>query len=249
MRGSMTALAAVLMMCVAGCNCAPQHGDANGTPKWDAYKKSIRYPSAVKLKEFAFEPADGTLALNLDSKFPLSDRGNWLMFDASYAKGGARPYAAAMAMFAAPISQPQQIAGGTPQNLTRGPIELKDGAVYSVSTVHTMLPRAWPVIITQYIGLGAEGTRFIVRNDLQPDHLHQQVFLLDGKVIIGDLKSQSPTKSVTFPKPCVVDIVVTLNEDGSVNGVEISDPAAIEGTEHESYVNDMLARAKRLGVP
>jgi hypothetical protein len=63
-----------------------------------------------------------------------------------------------------------------------------------------VLPHAWPIVVTQQIRVGAEGTTFIVQNDTNAskDHSTQRVFLLDPPpskpLLIMNTDVQNPKK-------------------------------------------------------
>jgi hypothetical protein len=92
------------------------------------------------------------------------------------------------------------------------------GTLY-ISTADSLpdrfIPRPWPVLITKYIGVGAEATEFIVRTGLgTAEKPVERVYLLKGSLVLAVLKTDGPPQRL---KDTAQYAEYTVAEDGSAS--------------------------------
>jgi hypothetical protein len=93
-------------------------------------------------------------------------------------------------------------------DLLTGEFEVTEGTVYVVAesgaatlepsgiTAAAAVPQVWPIILTKRIGIGVEGTRFIVHIDPAGDEM---VFPLEGTVWVGIIGSSEAAQTLADP--------------------------------------------------
>ncbi len=257
-------LAILVGGCVFACGTAPGKAfRAQGTAlraqgiKWPEYIGIVEKPTQVAMAGLRQDGTQSVTSINLTFTFGVEEmavsRDVWLMFDMHAAKGSTSKQSYPPTNTG---NQAQIPAQGAAQNTSEGTLVLNDGSAYvqivtpplptdKDAVPAPVVPPRWPVLITQYIGLGAEGTKFIVQNDQDPEHLTQRVFLLEGKLHIGDLAGNHDM--------VVLDTVgyyveASINPTTKVVTIANQEPVPEDG-ELAAFVKDMTDRWTAIQAP
>ncbi len=135
-----------------------------------------------------------------------------------------------------------------------GDFELEEETVYvategggsEATGDSAIVPRPWPVLITRYVGVGAEASRFILQTNVGGDPDRERVICCHprgGPIVVGIALESEPH----YESP-----VERINAGEYVEfkkGEKLSRGTWAEGDEIGQVVKGVLERAEGLGVP
>jgi hypothetical protein len=171
------AVSIALLAGVLGCENAQSRKEGKGAIPDGARAASDPCPTITytqrkgTLAQFRQDLTFTAEAMQVTFGDPVTDD-YWIMFDGTNSQGGVPAN-----------NYPAQATNSAAE------FELFDGNAYVKTTSRKLIPRPWPIIVTQHLIIGADGTEFVVRNSLDGDiaHNYVKVVVLDGTVVLKEI--------------------------------------------------------------
>jgi hypothetical protein len=257
MKRAMVGMLAVVLV-VGGCCC----GGGGGKPpwggpqsnNWHAYMTSYRKPVQYRVVSTLGNPGTPPYAYELKCTFekPATQATAWIMVDSiageeKKAAGRGVVRVAALSVRADPLDELLKYGPG-------GDFEIEGETVYvmtppagqAAAQGAAIAPKPWPVLITRYVGVGAEASRFIVQTRVGGDPGRERVICCrpDGGPIVVGIALES--------EPHYGSEVVRINAGEYVEftkGGKLVKGTWAEGDEIGEMVKAVLEKAEGLGVP
>lgn len=130
-------------------------------------------------------------------------------------------------------------------------IDLKDKWVYvNVEYSNEQRMMRWPIVVTQTIGIGADGTTFIVQRDSADDNSPQTVYCLKGKVkvysrssgaVIAEVKENEFVTTTCAAAPAAAGECALVVAGPTTIPADPADPRRV-------FVTEVQALAKKFGA-
>lgn len=243
----------------AGCCCPGGKGRPGGGGQrlnnWHAYMDSYIKPEQYLVVATHGTPGQAPYGYELLCTFakPAYQFKSWIMVDSE--GGDARKATrgavrlVSLAHGADPLDELLEYGPG-------GDFEVEDGTVYiSTEVVKTqsgaesgsaIVPRPWPVLVTRYLGVGAEASRFIVQMGVDGDPERERVICCQpdgGPIVVGIALESEPYYGSPVERINAGEYVEFKKGGKLVRGVWV------EGDEIGQVVKSVLEHAESLGVP
>jgi hypothetical protein len=220
---------------------------------WHAYMASYRKPVQYRVVAEVGKPGTPPYGYELMCTFekPAAQATVWIMVDSVAGEekkaAGRGVVRVAFSSAADPLDELLKYGPG-------GDFEVEGETVY-VSTPPAqqadaqgaaIVPRPWPVLVTRYVGVGAEASRFIVQTRVGGDPERERVICCkpDGGPIVVGIALES--------EPYYGSAVVRINAGEYVEfkkGQKLVKGAWAEGDEVGNVVKSVLEHAGSVGVP
>jgi hypothetical protein len=248
-----------LAVVLSGCCCrsgGPGWGPGPKSDNWHAYMAVYRKPVQYRVVSTLGMPGTPPYAYGLLCSFekPAAQATVWIMVDSAAgearkaSRGGVR--LVSMARGGDPLDELLRYGPG-------GDFEVEEETVYVATEGgggegegdaqgSAVVPRPWPVLITRYIGVGAEASRFIVQTRVGGDPDRERVICCrpdGGPIVVGIALESEPHYGGAVERINAGEYVEFKKGEKLVRGVWA------EGDEVGNVVKSVLEHAGSVGVP